>query len=240
MEDSKNLIGEIVGVEKLSQIQIEQMYDLMSRYYDNTNLRSFQRDLSEKKDVIILRNPSEHIKGFSTLKVLEQMVDGKPIAALFSGDTIIDKEYWGGSELPRWWGRYALSLVDKMPDKELYWFLMSKGYKTYKFLPVFFNEFYPRYDREFPAREKRILDALAYSKFPQNYNSKKGIVCFQGSKDHLKQGVAEIDECRMKDPHVKFFVEKNPQWYNGDELCCIMPIRKDNFNRMMLRVIGNN
>lgn len=234
---TKNLTGEITSVQSLSPIQISEMYGLMRKYYDNVQEANFQRDLSEKKDIILLRNGSEEIKGFSTLMCLEKTINQEPVTALFSGDTIIDKEYWGESELPKWWGRYAFSLIDEMPDRNLYWFLMSKGYKTYKFLPVFFNEFYPKYDQEFPEKEKRILNTLASTKFPDTYNPDTGVVSFSGNRDHLREGVADIDERRMKDLHIRYFVEKNPGWMLGDELCCLMPLRKDNFNRMALRVM---
>lgn len=201
---------------------------------------SFQKDLSEKEDVILLRNGSEEIKGFSTLMLLEQTVDEDPITALFSGDTIIDREYWGENELPKWWGRYAFSLIDEVPGRELYWFLMTKGYKTYRFLPVFFNDFYPRYDQEFLEREKIILDAFASVKFPNNYNPLTGVVSFDGRKDNLREGIADIDERRMNDPHIRYFVERNPGWIQGDELCCLMPLRKDNFNRLAVRVMGDS
>lgn len=234
----KSLDGEIISIGSISDREISDMYELMSSYYDNVNRTTFQKDLSEKRDVILLRDSNEgKIKGFSTLMLLEQSVKGDPITALFSGDTIIDKEYWGTNELPKWWGRYAFSLIDEMPDRELYWFLMSKGYKTYRFLPVFFNEFYPRRGAEFPEREKRILDAFASSKFPEHYNSETGVISFGGEKDHLKQGVADIDESRMKNPDIQYFVKRNPGWERGDELACLIRLTKDNFNRMGHKVI---
>ncbi len=36
-------------------------------------------------------------------------------------------------------------------DGKTYWLLLSKGYKTYKFLHTFFNAFYPCVDVETPA-----------------------------------------------------------------------------------------
>jgi hypothetical protein len=226
----KGLHGEIQRVTNISDESIGEMYGLMTSHYEGVNRDIFQRDLLEKRDVIVLRDSEENqIKGFSTLMLLEEVVDESPVTALFSGDTIIDKEYWGTNELPKWWGKYAFNLIDEMPGKELYWFLMSKGYKTYRFLPVFFNEF--------PEREKRVLDSLAFSKFPDNYDSDTGVICFEGKKDHLKQGVADIDNSRMNNPDIKYFVERNPGWQQGDELVCIVKLTKDNFNKMGHRVV---
>ena len=57
-----------------------------------------------------------------------------------------------------------LALLDARPRAEFYWFLISKGYKTYRFLPLFFREFYPRHDAPTPAWAKEILDALGRHK----------------------------------------------------------------------------
>lgn len=240
MSITRKLNGKIVSARSLEQTQISEMYRLMTAHYNNVLRDNFEKDLSEKRDVILLNEVlTGQIKGFSTLTILEQKIEGRDITALFSGDTIIDKEYWGENELPKWWGRYAFSLIDEMPNKELYWFLMSKGYKTYRFLPVFFNEFYPRYDMDFPLKEKRVLDSLAFSKFPHNYDTEKGIISFEGKKDHLKDGIADIEEARLRNKHINYFVQRNPGWKQGDELACLAPLRKSNFNSMAIRVINS-
>ena len=57
----------------------------------------------------------------------------------------------GGSlALPVAWGRLMLSLEEVGAGQHLYWLLTSKGYKTYRFLPVFFNEFYPCFSSPTP------------------------------------------------------------------------------------------
>jgi hypothetical protein len=238
---NSKLIGKIVPVYELTTKEKERMYNLMSENYDGVSINSFEKDLSEKADAILLSdNESNQIHGFSTLMILEERVRGVKTKVLFSGDTIIDKKYWGDTELEHHWGKYAFSLIDKNPNMPLFWFLMSKGYKTYKFLPVFFNEFYPRHDKLTPDYEQEILDTFAKKKYPLGYNPLTGLVKIEGNKDRLKQGVADIDERRLKDPHIRYFLQKNPHWFKGDELCCIMPLKKDNFNKMALRVIGHN
>jgi len=45
---------------------------------------------------------------------------------------------------------------------------------------------------------------------PLTLTTLAGLVSFKGKKDGLKQGVADIDERRIKDPRIKYFLEKNP------------------------------
>ena len=40
-------------------------------------------------------------------------------------------------------GHFMLRMLKEHRGTPVYWFLISKGYRTYRFLPVFFNRFYP-------------------------------------------------------------------------------------------------
>ncbi len=55
----------------------------------------------------------------------------KPRHAFFSGDTIIEKEYWGNRALTCAMYRYIVSFKLRYPLVPVYWILISKGFKTY-------------------------------------------------------------------------------------------------------------
>jgi hypothetical protein len=69
-------------------------------------------------------------------------VGGRPVVAFFSGDTIVDAAAWGdgGNALPRLFARhvFALAAAERRADPAaaVYWYLISSGYKTYRFLPI--------------------------------------------------------------------------------------------------------
>src|SRR5262249_6615643 len=170
--------------------------------------------------------------------LLEVEVAGRPVKALFSGDTIVAREYWGDNALSHVWGRLALSLIDSLGEGELYWFLLSKGYKTYRFLPVFFREFYPRHDVATPAWARAVLDALARSRYPDAYDSALGILRGGPGKDRLREGIAGVTPERLHDPHVRSFVGRNPGHAQGEELCCLAPLTRENFTPAAYRVLG--
>jgi hypothetical protein len=89
----------------------------------------FDADLNEKQWVILLRDDaSRAICGFSTQMILDFAVDGAPMHALFSGDTIVERSCWGQTLLAQAWGQLALDLIDRYPAGALLWFLISKGY----------------------------------------------------------------------------------------------------------------
>ena len=236
---SVRLRGELVEVGQLDQARTHAMFALMDRCYQNVSRERFQADLAEKQWVILLSDPhSAELCGFSTQMLLSMTTEGQSISVLFSGDTIIAPERWGDVSLSHVWGRLALSLIDTYPSVPLYWLLISKGYKTYRFLPLFFHEFYPRYDASTPAWASGVIDAFGRHKFPGSHDPTAGIVRAGGAKDCLRPGVADLTDQRLHDPHVRFFLERNPGYARGDELCCVAPLTRENFTPAAYRVIG--
>jgi len=234
-----NLEGRLIPTSELTSRERRQMFDLMDRHYTNVHRETFDADLAEKQWIIgIYERPTGRLCGFSTQMLVDATIGGRTIKALFSGDTIIDRQHWGNQALSRAWGRFALSLVDEYPQSELYWYLISQGYKTYRFLPLFFYEFYPRVDVPTPDWARRVIDAFGRRKFPQEYEENAGVVRASANQYRLRDGVADVTPQRRRDPHVRFFVERNPGHARGDELCCIAPLTRENFAAAAFRVMG--
>lgn len=224
------LDARIVPITDVDKTRRDRMFALMVQYYAGMKRDSFEADLNEKQWVIELVEPrTQDLRGFSTQMVLTAQVAGRKVRALFSGDTIVDRGCWGQSVLAQAWGHLALSLIDDDAPRDLFWFLISKGYKTYRYLPVFFREFYPRFDAATPAWARAVIDALGEKKYPRLYDSSRGIVRAEPYGCRLRRGVAEITAERLRDPHIRFFTERNPGHSTGDELCCIAPITRENF-----------
>jgi hypothetical protein len=235
---SKRLAGTIKLINEISSIERDQMAALLHQYFTNITRNEFEHDLAEKEWAILLCDTtSGHIKGFSTLMRLQTTIDGQPIVAFFSGDTIIHRNYWGETELPRLWGRHVFNLAATIPDTRVYWFLICSGYKTYRFLPVFFREFYPTYRCPTPPAIKKTIDALAHFKFPSEYEPDRGIIRLERAAP-LHPGVAEITERRLKDPHIAFFAQANPGHIYGEELACLTEITPANLTHAGRRMLG--
>jgi hypothetical protein len=235
------LNGQLESVGDLTSAHRDRLFALMDRHYVNVSRENFETDLAEKQWVIIVRDPGGTICGFSTQTLLEAPSPGSAdgvIHALFSGDTIIEKQHWGDPALSHVWGGLALKLIDRFGEGGVYWFLISKGYKTYRFLPLFFNDFYPRHDRDTPTWAVKTIGLLARHKFPDRYDDATGLVLPAPQSDRLRAGVADLTPPRLNDPHVRFFAECNPCHADGTELCCIAPLSRANFTSAAYRVIG--
>lgn len=233
---TKGLVGEALPTSKLSDLIIQNMFNLFRDYYE-ADFDSFQQDLSNKNWVILLRDTEAgSIQGFSTLAFYKSTTKGGEIGVVYSGDTIIRPAYWGTPELPRAWIKNVLEIGNELP-KPLYWLLISSGYKTYRFLTVFYKEFFPRYDQPTPPEIQALIHHLAHERFGSEYDPQLGIVRFSSGATPLKEGVSVATERRMKDPHVAFFVNKNKGYAEGDELVCVAQVHPDNFTPAGIRMI---
>lgn len=232
-----SLTGEVQPVAALSAREQERMFRIIGDNFTGTTRQRFESDLAEKEWVILLREQNGTIQGFSTLMQLESRLGSEQVTAFFSGDTIIQRDFWGQTALPRIWSRHVFRLAAAMTGRKVYWFLICSGYKTYRFLPVFFREFFPRYDRSTPVEIRQLLNTLGSFKYPSEYDAASGVVRFS-EPSPLKEGIADITARHMKDPHIAFFQEANPGHVRGDELVCITEISPANVTPAGRRMLG--
>lgn len=215
----------IVHPTELSQTEIDQMFHLMVRHYDQMERSIFLKDLADKTWVIVLS--TDEVVGFSTQKLIEF----QGVKAVFSGDTIIAKEHWGSQHLSQAFARHFFDY-----EEDLYWFLISKGYKTYKYLPTFFDKFYPRYDEVTPEPMKALLDGYGRLLYPEEYNPDTGVISYHSDKDRLKEELLDLS-AKKHDPHYDFFIQANPGYRKGDDLACLTLLRRDNLKPGRARLL---
>ena len=106
------------------------------------------------------------------------------------------------------------------PTVPLFWFLISKGYKTYLLLSRNFPEHWPRRDRPTPPWQAAVLDDLASRKFGSSWHPLRGVLIFDPPAGRLRAGISPVEPV-LGDPDVAFFVARNPGHTRGDELCCL-------------------
>ena len=214
---------------ELSDAEIQSMFSVFSENFNGVTREIFERDLANKNWVILLSDAeTKEIEGFSTLSLYETTFDHQPLSVVYSGDTIIRREYWGTPQLPSTWIKTVLEKSAKMVQP-LYWLLISSGYKTYRFLTVFYKEFYPRHDIPTPPEMQSLMEHLATQRYGSDYHCEEGVVRFANGATPLREGISEVTNERLQDPHVAFYIERNPGYVNGDELVCITRVHPDNF-----------
>tara|TARA_B100000700_G_C15039996_1_gene854863 strand:- start:2091 stop:2882 length:792 start_codon:yes stop_codon:yes gene_type:complete len=235
-----DITWELRTVEELHVAETQAMFNLMLQCYDNVQEKTFSRDLADKHWVLILRSiATGDIVGFSTQKLRELEIEDIAYSILFSGDTVVQRKYWGKRDLLLASACLVDELMQQAQGEKFFWFLISKGYKTYHFLPVLFREFYPSKDYPTPRSAKRVIDYLGSELGGELYDVSTGVIKSQGGWYVLKQDIAEMTTLRTKDPHAQFFVQCNPGFGSGDELCCLAELNKSNYTNVAMRLLRN-
>jgi hypothetical protein len=232
----RRLSAAVQPMSDLTTSDIRAMFDLYASYYDGTSRDLFESDVSEKDYAVILREASGDLAGFSTLAVLDIELGDENAKAIYSGDTIIDQPYWGTQALAFSWLRFAGGIKAQAPDRRLFWFLIVKGHRTYRYLSAFSVDFFPHWNADTPRAAQTIMDSLAQRRFGENYNARRGVVSFAQSRGHLKESWAKIPPEERARPDVAFFLARNPGYVRGDELVCLTELSAENLRPLARRV----
>ena len=228
---------EIVSVTNIGEKMKQELFNLMNKYYEGMHRKYFFNDLDEKDSVILVKDDNNIICGFTTIMEIDTIVNGKKIWAIYSGDTIIEKSKWGSWAMFKGFGEVIKRFLDKRKTNT-YWFLVSKGVKTYLLLPLFFKEFYPAYNRAPPKIILQIMHSLGRKKFGTHFYKEKGIIHYEPPRDRIRDNISDIPFSKWKEPHIKFFLERNPEYKIGDELVCLASIKLGNFTKEGIKMLG--
>lgn len=221
-------------IQALTNEERRAMANLFLAHYDGSNETLFFSDLKDKTEVLLVRCGTV-LAGFTTLQVYELEWERRPICVVYSGDTVVDRAHWGQQALAFAWITRIGGLKSEKPDVPMYWFLIVKGHRTFRYLPAFSKSFYPHWSLD-RSDLKPLADALARDKFGDAYNPTTGVVEFTASKGHLKNHLAfPTEEERTKDA-VKFFLERNPNYLRGHELVCLCELAEENLKPLTKRL----
>jgi hypothetical protein len=221
----------------LGEGDVAAMAGLFGRYYEGATPVQFMKDLAAKTHVIELRDGGV-LCGFSTLCVydLDQAAgQAGPIRVIFSGDTLIDHAYWGEQALAVAFCRFAGAVRATDPARPLYWLLISKGHRTYRYLDLFACTYHPRHDGTEPAALARLAADLAHRKFGAAYDGEAGLVRFGTAATRLRaQWHGALGAMRLS-PATSYFLQRNPQHALGDELVCLCELEAANLRSFALK-----
>lgn len=212
------LQARLVPADEITPELGAEMFALMDALYAGMDQAAFAADLATKDTCILLTDPAGVLRGFSTQRMLTVEVAGRHHTGVFSGDTVIDRAHWGSPALFQCFTRHFI-----VPERAepLWWFLISKGHRTYRMLPVFFQRFWPRAGVPTPPLERAVMDAYATALYPGDYDPATGVLAYRTPKDRLRPGVGEIGLRELANPHVAYFAAANRHHARGHDLVCL-------------------
>jgi hypothetical protein len=230
------LAAEIIDAERARAELLDAMYTLYREHYAAVTPERFADDLTDKTYVLVVRDAEARLRGFSTLAVAKASLEATQLRAIFSGDTIMHRDYWGHQALAFSWIRFAGSIKAQEPGLPLYWFLITKGHRTYRYLSAFSISFFPHWQQATPRRERKVMRLLARQRFGGAFDEARGIIHYPFSRGHLRPEFACVSDVERRRDDVSFFLKSNPGYAAGDELVCLTELAADNLKPIARRL----
>lgn len=227
--------AELLERTRLSASDRSQMYGLLARSFENIHREVFEADLSQKQHVVLLRDESAVVRGFTSFVIEPVWTGAERTWTLYSGDTIVERAYWGSPALPSAWIGAVRALRAEHSLDRLSWLLICSGPRTYRFLPVFFQSFYPRFDAHTPFPVQVRMDRLAMARYGSRYDAATGIVALEHPQPLRPE--LRFERGIPRNGHVSFFHRKNPGHLRGDELVCYTEVSDENLTRAGARML---
>lgn len=203
------------------------MYSLFAQHYAATTRARFEADLAGK-DYLIELHADGALRGFSTLALDDFVAGGRRRRAIFSGDTIIHRDSWGEQALVQAFCRLAGALHAADPATPLYWFLITKGHRTWRYLNAFAHRYHPHPLLAPDALATECIDLLARRRFGAAWQAAQGVVRFARPVGALRPELAAPRASLARRPEIRYFLERNPGHAQGDELCCLTELTPAN------------
>jgi hypothetical protein len=236
VSSAERLRSRFVSVCDLDALTRDDMFRVFSAHYDLVSRSLFESDLAGKTEALILKDQCGRLVGFSTLQLWDEDFEGERLRILFSGDTIIDSACWGTQALAFNWIRRAGAIRAEAPERRLFWFLIVKGHRTYRYLPTFAIQFHPDWRQAGPPFLQRLAHHLGRRRFGEDYDAEAGVVHFAAPRGQLAAAVAEPDGREAARADVQYFLARNPNYRTGDELVCVCELCEGNLQPIARRV----
>jgi hypothetical protein len=128
------------------------------------------------------------------------------------------------------------------PAVPLYWFLICKGHRTYRYLGAFARRYLPRPDVRADigdaadAAAQDLLDHLATERYGHAYDPAAGILSFDVPQGRLAPELARVPDAHRRIGSVAYFLQRNPGYAGGDELVCLCELSASNLRPLARRL----
>lgn len=234
----------VVSVDALAHDTRREMCALLGQYYLHVTRRQFERDLDDKEWVVLGTDPrTGRVWGFSTMRRLRARVNGVPIVALYSGDTVVRHECWGresGAVIRASLRQmYAVAARETAPADVLpprcYWFMISSTYKSYRLLSQLFQRYEPAPCQPLTREGASIMAELSRIK-GFTYDAAASVVRF-ARPTAFRGSAACGGSADGASEAARYFARANPGAAAGDRLASLVELTAENLTPLGRRLL---
>ena len=218
--------AQIQDPKTLNSQELNEMFSLFEKNYDNTCFQRFTRKFKQEATHIILIRESrtKAIIGFQRFQIMNTQYKGKNYILFYSGTVIKDARYYGEKSLPKATSKLFMKTRFAHPRSKLIFVAMFNGWKTFlyvhRFLPCFP---YAKQSSLGNSVAKGLLQHVGLTLYgEENYDTKSNIVHRAGQENLFKEDeIAQLPKNYREIPELAWFVKNNPNYRSGDEILSI-------------------
>lgn len=232
MKQCLRLHGYVCKPELLDDISIQELFTFGSGMLESSiTVEQFRKVLLSYKFVIICRERMDgSLRGMCLLDKTTASHNGQDYVVIKLGLALFKSYYQGGPLL------YYILLYHVVKQRLLHPFtplyIMGKlfSYKSYLSMVRSIGEVYPRYDSPTPSFETDLINKFAKQVIMPHEDYSRTTFVLKRELSHLKSHIADVTEKDLANPHINYFVQRNPDWAKGH---CMFFIAKPTWRDML-------
>ena len=163
--------------------------------------------------------------------------NGNPYTIIRVGLSYFQLNYRGGPYLYSVTIYFFLKELLAHPLTPLYVVMKSFSYKSYSIMTHAIKHSYPRYDEETPELVRDIINSYGLQAKAPNETYNMDTFVLERVRNNLKRNLTILDDSALKDPHIKFFVKRNPLWAEGHQLILLGCVQWRDIFAMIFKII---
>ena len=231
----------VIHTDLLDECSITELYNFLMTMMDGdtTTVQEFHKlALSYTYAVIYRERNDGSLRGVMFVGIdRKQRDNGKPFTVIRLGLGFLQLNYRGGPYMYSFATFLFFKELIMHPLTPLYVLGKAFSYKSYCVMAHSLPYSFPRYDHETPDFLRDIINDYGLKvKLPnETYNMDTFVL--ERERVKMKNFVALLDEDALKDPHIKFFVERNPGWVKGHQLISVGLVKWTDAVWMILKTL---
>jgi len=197
----------------------------------------FLEKLRATEEVFLGRDAQGTLRSFGAVQSYTVTWEGRSFGLLYTGWTAIDPAY-RGRDVVQWAGlRCYLKYRARRPTDPVYWLFWASTYKGYLLMVRNFRDCWPRRDVPWPAREAGLVAQVMEQMGATGWDRERGIVRRFGASRYLDGSYANEPDA-LRDPHVRYYAQLNPDQHLGDSVVCLASLSLRNWARVLRRTLS--
>ena len=223
----------------MDEISVNELYSFLIKMMDsNVSIEEFHSVLLSYTYAIVCRERKDgSLRGVILLGLDRKEHKGIKYTLIKLGLSFFQNYYRGGPLMYYVIAYHVMKELVSHPFTPLYIVGKSFSYKSYVAMCKANSYAYPRYDRDTPEFEKELINEYGESVKAPNEVYNPDTFILERERTAMKEGVAVLSDSALRDPHIKFFNERNPGWTKGHQLIVLGRMRWLDVFRTIWKVV---